>query len=276
MPSSTAASRAISGEPTTSVTRWTLFSGSSTTISTSALSSISTTGSRIVTRVAAKLGRRSRSSDGRCGIIFSGGSMSTQRAAYRAKTGPAMITVGMATSTPSASVTPRLASRASIATSGPGCGGMSPCITESPASAGIPIRIREKLPRLATSSTTGIISTIPTSKKSGRPMIEAMRTIAHGMAPRLAFARMVSTIWSAPPESASSLPRMAPSAMSTPTLATVEPRPAVKLAIVSAGAAPAKEPSARDPMVSARNACILSLVIRRTMTAMPASTAMPN
>ena len=54
-----------------------------------------------------------------------------------------MITVGMATSTPSASVTPRLAWTASIATSGPGCGGTSPCITESPASAGMPIRISE-------------------------------------------------------------------------------------------------------------------------------------
>ncbi len=107
-------------------------------------------------------------------------------------------------------------------------------------------------------------------------MIEAIRTMAQGIARPLAFARIVSTTWSAPPESASSLPRIAPSAMRTPTPATVEPRPAVKLAIVSAGAAPAKEPSASEPMVSARKACILSLVIRRTMTAMPARTAMPN
>lgn len=87
------------------------------------------------------------------------------------------------------------------------------------------MRIREKLPRLATSSTTGISSTMPISKKSGSPTMAAMSTIAQGMLRLLAFARMVSTIWSAPPESARSLPRIAPSAISTPTLAVVEPSP---------------------------------------------------
>lgn len=81
IPTMTAASSAISGEPITSVTFCRLCSGSSTTMSTSALISISTTGSRIVARVAPKPGRRSRSSEGRCGIIFSGALMSTQRAA---------------------------------------------------------------------------------------------------------------------------------------------------------------------------------------------------
>ncbi len=143
MPTITAASNAISGEPMTSKTRCTLCAGSSTTMSTSALDSISTTGSSMVARVAPKPGRFSSSSEARAGTMRSGAGTSTQRAAYREKTGPAMITVGMATRTPSASVTPRLALTASIATSGPGCGGIRPCITDRPASAGMPMRIRE-------------------------------------------------------------------------------------------------------------------------------------
>lgn len=169
----------------TSNARWSVSVGLSITMSTSALASISTTGSSTVATVAPKPGRFSRSSDGRCGTIRSGAWMSTQRAAYREKTGPAMITVGMATRTPSASVTPRLACTAAMATSGPGCGGISPCITDRLTSAGIPIRISEKLPRLATSRTTGISSTMPISKKSGSPTIAAISTIAHGIPRRL-------------------------------------------------------------------------------------------
>ncbi|GAA2934679.1 hypothetical protein GCM10020221_33060 [Streptomyces thioluteus] len=173
-------------------------------------------------------------------------------------------------------MTPRLAPIASIAASGPGCGGTRPCITDRPASAGIPIRISECPPRLATSSTTGISSTIPTSKKSGSPMTPAISTIAQGMARPPAFARIVSTIWSAPPESASSLPSIAPRAMRTPTPATVEPSPVVKEVIALSSGAPAEAPSTNDPMVRARKACSRNRVIRRTMTAMPASTAMPS
>ncbi len=117
---------------------------------------------------------------------------------------------------------------------------------------------------------------MPTSKNSGSPITEAIRTIAHGIDRGLAFARMVSTIWSAPPESASSLPRIAPRAIRTPTPATVEPSPVLKLVMTLSSGAPANAPSASEPMVSARKACILNLVMSRTMTAMPASTAMPS
>ena len=117
---------------------------------------------------------------------------------------------------------------------------------------------------------------MPTSKNSGSPITEAISTIAQGIERPPALARIVSTIWSAPPESASILPRIAPSAISTPTPATVEPSPAVKLVIALSSGAPAKAPSASDPMVSARKAWSLNLVMSRTMTAMPASTAMPS
>ena len=52
----------------------------------------------------------------------------------------------------------------------------------------------------------------------------------------------VPTMRSAPPESASSLPIMAPSAMSSPTLPTVEPTPLVKLVIVLSTPRPDDDP----------------------------------
>ena len=74
---------------------------------------------------------------------------------------------------------------------------------------------------------TGISSTRPISKNIGRPMIAPTSAIAHGSIRPLALPTMVSTIWSAPPESASSLANIAPSAISEPTPAAVEPKPAV-------------------------------------------------
>lgn len=82
MPTITDASSAISGEPATSKIRWTICSGSSTTMSTSALASISTTGSSMVAMVAPNPGRFSSSSEARAGIMRSGTGTSTQRAAY--------------------------------------------------------------------------------------------------------------------------------------------------------------------------------------------------
>ena len=63
------------------------------------------------------------------------------RAASGANSGPAMITVGMAISRPSARVMPRSAFSTPMAASGPGCGGTKPCSTDSPASVGIAIFI---------------------------------------------------------------------------------------------------------------------------------------
>ena len=84
---------------------------------------------------------------------------------------------------------------------------------------------------------------------------------------------MVSTISSAPPESASSLPNMAPRAISVPTPAAVEPKPLVKLSMVSDMATPATAPTVSDPRVSPRNGCSLKRVISTTITAMPSRAA---
>jgi len=85
---------------------------------------------------------------------------------------------------------------------------------------------------------------------------------------------MVSTIWSAPPESASSLPNIALRAISVPTPAAVEPNPLLKLVIAASSGIPAAAATTSDPIVSARNGCTENRVIRRTITAMPRSAAM--
>lgn len=64
--------------------------------------------------------------------------------------------------------------------------------------------------------TTGISRTSPISKNIGIPMIAAMSAIFHGRAAGLPF-KSVSTMRSAPPESASSFPSIAPRAIRTPT-----------------------------------------------------------
>ncbi len=79
-----------------------------------------------------------------------GGSTSTQRPATFPNSGPATITVGMATITPKIRVRPRSACRVSIASNGPGCGGTRPCIADRPASVGMPIVMIETSERRAT------------------------------------------------------------------------------------------------------------------------------
>ena len=106
-----------------------------------ALASIKTTGSNTVASVMGKLGRRpvASPSSGSARSNSGGAPTGTQRAATLLKSGPAMITVGIATRIPSPSVSPRSAWTAAIAINGPGCGGTRPCMTDNPARAGIPI-----------------------------------------------------------------------------------------------------------------------------------------
>ncbi len=93
---------------------------------------------------------------------------------------------------------------------------MKPCSTDRPASAGMPSRIAGPCERCTASITTGISSTRPISKNIGMPMMAAISAIFHGSVAALPRSS-VSTTLSAPPESASSLPTIAPSAISTPT-----------------------------------------------------------
>ena len=127
----TAISSAMNGLPMTSKTCWTRFSSSSMTMSAIALAIISTTGSSTEARV--------MPNDGRLldGLFLAGRRRCAERVRrpsgrQRPNSGPETMTVGMATSRPSISVVPRSALRVSMAISGPGCGGTSPCIAERP------------------------------------------------------------------------------------------------------------------------------------------------
>ncbi len=249
-------------------------------MSATAFPSISTTGRRMLMIAAANDGRLRSTpvpvvpSASPSGSRYSPGtSTGTHLAANRLNTGPARTIVGMATSTPKASVTPRFAPRAPIATSGPGCGGTRPCMADSPAIAGSAIRISGSPERRVTRMITGMSSTRPISKNIGRPMIAPTRPITHGRARTLVRETMVSTMRSAPPESASSFPYIAPSAMRMPTLPSVAPNPVMKLVVASPAAMPATRPVTSAPRSRERNGWTRSHVMSTTITATPTMAA---
>ena len=247
------------------------------TMSVRALSSISTTGIRMLTSAAPKLGRGRvvTSMPSSSAVTNSAGTgTGAHRAASLLNSGPAMITVGMATATPSARVRPRFAPRAWMATSGPGCGGTRPCIADRPARVGMAMRISGRPERRATRMITGISSTRPTSKNIGKPMSAPTKAMVHGSAFTLDLLISVSTIRSAPPESASSLPYMAPRPIRMPTPPMVSPKPLANAATDPAPPRPAASPTPMAPIIRARKACSFSQVINSTITAMPPIAAM--
>ena len=278
IPTRTARPKATTGVPRKSRTDLGSASESGAITSANALPSMRTTGRRIAARVAANEGRCCFSSSPRSSPVTkrSGTFTSTHRAAYLLKTGPARTTVGIATRTPSASVRPRFAFNAETATSGPGCGGTNPCMAERPARVGIAMRIRDNPDRRATRMMTGINRTRPISKNIGRPMTAPTRAMVHGSALVLERPTSVSTIRSAPPESARSLPNIAPKPIRIPTLPMVDPKPVANAATDSAEPRPAARPTPTAPMDSARKGCRSSQVISAMMTATPATAAMIN
>ena len=107
-------------------------------------------------------------------------------------------------------------------------------------------------------------------------MIAPTNAIAHGSIRGEACPTMVSTISSAPPESASSLANIAPRAIKIPTLAAVDPNPLENEASTSLMFSPAAMPTVSAPKIRARNGCSLTIVISTTIRAMPASAARTN
>ncbi len=194
--------------------------------------------------------------------------MGTRRAATAAYSGPAMITAGTAMIRPMARVMPTLACTFAIATSGPGCGGTKPCRTDRPARAGIARYIAGSLDRRIVSMMTGISSTRPISKNIGMPMMKAISAIRHGK-PWRAPVRILSTISSAPPESASSLPSIAPRTISTPTPPSTSPTPFSNERATLPSPMPDPIPTNRDPMVRARKPCTFAATISSTTMAIP-------
>ena len=153
---------------------------------------------------------------------------------------------------PKSRVRPRSAPRASIATSGPGCGGTRPCRTDRPASAGMPTRM------IGMSECAGRPASRPGRAGRRRPRRTAAcrgsprsPAIAHGSRAGRTRPTIVSTILSAPPESASSLPTIAPSAISRPTAADGRAEPDGEAVDVSARRDPADDARARPSPASA-------------------------
>ena len=104
-------------------------------------------------------------------------------------------------------------------------------------------------------------------------MIAPTSAIAQGRARGEACPTMVSTISSAPPESASNLANIAPNAIRMPTPAAVEPNPSAKDLSTFCRSSPATMPTVNAPKISARNGCSLTTVIKTTITAIPARKA---
>ncbi len=179
------------------------------------------------------------------------------------------MTVGTATRRPRARVVPSSALTALIAISGPGCGGTSPCRTERPASAGIAMRMSFIPDRCVTSTITGSNSTSPISKNMGRPMMTATRVIIQTSLFPLAFAIRVSTTRLAPPESASNLPSIAPSAIRSPTSFRTPPTPSSKLVMTFPSSTPDARPTKAEPRTRARNGWSFNLAMSTTISAMP-------
>ena len=89
----------------------------------------------------------------------------------------------------------------------------------------MPIFISDSPERRETRKITGISRTRPISKNIGSPMIAPTRAIDHGSMRVDERPTIVSTIWSAPPDWASSAANIAPRAIRVPTPAAVEPNP---------------------------------------------------
>ncbi|SVJ78525.1 Uncharacterised protein [Klebsiella pneumoniae] len=125
----------------------------------------------------------------------------------------------------------------------------------------MPILIRDTPLRRATMNTSGISRMKPISKNSGMPTRNAA-SIIDQCTRSLPKARIrVRAIWSAPPESAISLPSMVPRARITPTKPSTPPKPSWKdLTIFSTGI-PEVRPRKPAAMIRAMKGCTLKRVI---------------
>jgi hypothetical protein len=154
-----------------------------------------------------------------------GGSALTRRMAQRAKKGPAIAAVGIPMTNPQTSTRPVLAFNASIAITGPGCGGIKPCITERNESRGMARSRNGRFVSRVSVRRIGRSSSKPTANQVVRPtaIARAMMHRPTRFGPKNWLNRLART--SAPPDSASNLPSITPRPMTPAVLASVAPRP---------------------------------------------------
>src|SRR5699024_7232346 len=92
---------------------------------------------------------------------------------------PTITTVGIAIIIPYNNTSPKFAFNSLAITTGPGCGGKKPCVTDNAIAIGIPIFICDTPKRLAIVNANGINNTNPTSKNNAIPIINDAKIIAH-------------------------------------------------------------------------------------------------
>lgn len=102
----------------------------------------------------------------------------TRGATHRVRNGPVTSAVGAPMSNEYRMVFPVSAWSAAIAVIGPGCGGMRPCATESPAAMGSARRRMGVPVSFASMNTMGPSSTMPTPKKTEMPTTNATTIMA--------------------------------------------------------------------------------------------------
>src|SRR5450830_1897687 len=188
------------------------------------------------------------------------------------KIGPAMIAVGMPTISAYMMVRPISALYAVTASKAAGWGGIRPCTTDKPATIGIPTSTIEVPVRLATLKAIGISNTKPTSKKTGKPTMNATVIIAQCtfFSPKALI--MVVAMRSAPPDSAIILPSMVPRPTTRAICPSVLPTPVSNdLTIVPIGM-PTDKPRISDTTIRTMNGFILNLAIN-TINAITATSA---
>ena len=266
---STDKSRAMTGWPTKSPTlpqRASLACRSSTKVPVRS----NRTGSSTVKSVRPNVGKAwPAATDG----VNSGVATSTRFTASRAKNGPAMAATGIPSTRAHRMTLPMSACRASIAMTGPGCGGIRPCITDRKDSSGR-TSSRKGLPvSLARVMTIGRMSSRPTANQVVMPTQSASRMMQRPMreGPSVRMNCLAST--PAPPDSASNLPKTTPSTMIAPVPAKVLPKPVWKALSTSAMVSTPEDattiaPSVSELISSAMNGLSFSQVTNRTRTAM--------
>ena len=266
---STDKSRAMTGLPTKSPTlpqSCSLACRSSTTVPASS----NMTGSSTVKIVRPNVGKVCPAdTDG----VNSGVATSTRLTASLAKNGPAIAATGIPSTKAQRMTLPMSACRASMAMTGPGCGGIRPCMTERNDSSGSTSRRNGWPVSLARVMTIGRMSRRPTANQVVMPTQSASRMMHRPIreGPSVRMNCLAST--PAPPDSARSLPKTTPSTMIAPVPAKVLPKPVWKAfrtsAIVSApDVATTMAPSDSELISSAMNGLSFSQVTNRTRTAM--------
>ena len=203
--------------------------------------------------------------------VSGGGFASTTRTAKRANSGPAIAAVGMPMTKPQNSTRPMFAFSAATATTGPGWGGISPCMTDMHDSSGSVSFRNGCLVSWVSVSRIGSSSTKPTANQVVRPTASASAITHHWIrfGPKNDANPLAST--SAPPDSARSFPSIVPRPITAAIPAITLPSPVendfttpTTVSDLAAHRRRPHSPTISDASSSEMNALTLNRVTRTT------------